>query len=199
VAINGRGGLDELRARFGRIDARNAAVGSMVAGPIRRGMLGAGRDARGGHSPIISLGAGMAFNKASSFSSSLIPSFSASARNSADRWFEAAAHTSRRSRSPFALTPRRKKNGRRATRSVDRLAEKKRSPCDFKCRGITDPPSDRIRPVHLGAYRRNASRSLDRRLWDCHHDPDCTASLRDHEVERSSCEPRNRCSFGSRG
>ena len=45
-----------LRCR--RTEARNAAAGSMVPGPIRRGMLGAGRHASGGHSAIINLGAG---------------------------------------------------------------------------------------------------------------------------------------------
>jgi len=64
----------DLVARFGRIhrsigeppcarrcrrtEARNAAIGSMVPGPIRRGMLGAGRHASGGHATIINLGAG---------------------------------------------------------------------------------------------------------------------------------------------
>jgi hypothetical protein len=45
-----------LRCR--RTEARDAAVGSMVPGPIRRGMLGAGRTVRGGQSTIINLGAG---------------------------------------------------------------------------------------------------------------------------------------------
>jgi hypothetical protein len=45
---------------FGRrpTEVRNAAIGSMVPGPIRRGMLGAGGHARGGHSTITNLGAG---------------------------------------------------------------------------------------------------------------------------------------------
>ena len=38
--------------------ARFGVVGSMVPGPIRRGMLAAGRHARGGHSTIINLRAG---------------------------------------------------------------------------------------------------------------------------------------------
>jgi hypothetical protein len=41
-----------------RTAARNAAVGSMGPGPIRRGMLGSGRHARGGHATIIDLGTG---------------------------------------------------------------------------------------------------------------------------------------------
>jgi hypothetical protein len=40
-----------------RTEARNAAVGSMVPGPIRR-YARSGSPARGGHSTLINLGAG---------------------------------------------------------------------------------------------------------------------------------------------
>ena len=50
----------------------------------------------------------MDFNKASRFSASLIPWFSASARKSVGRWFEAVTNSSRHSRNTFAVTPRRK-------------------------------------------------------------------------------------------
>ena len=58
------GGIDRTKQlwfnllRCRRTEARDAAVGSMVPGPIRRGMLGADHHARRGHSTIINLGAG---------------------------------------------------------------------------------------------------------------------------------------------